>query len=233
MLYNSLYKNTTEKDGNMKIFNQLGIILGIFAMGEIISSLFSSVIKIPGAIMGMILLFLLLQFKVIKEEKIKDVADFLLNNMAIFFVPAGVSLINSLGLIGDNILVLVLTSTIATIIVMLATGMTVEFMINKKSLKSHEDDVEDEDGIPAVISDDKLSSTIVDALGGKINIVSIENCMTRLRVVVDNPNLINEKVLKDTGASGFVRPTKENIQIVYGLKVDQIASDVKAYLKSI
>ena len=57
--------------------------------------------------------------------------------------------------------------------------------------------------------------------------------MTRLRVVVDNPNLINEKVLKDTGASGFVRPTKENIQIVYGLKVDQIASDVKAYLKSI
>ena len=94
--------------------------------------------------MGMILLFLLLQFKVIKEEKIKDVADFLLNNMAIFFVPAGVSLINSLGLIGDNILVLVLTSTIATIIVMLATGMTVEFMINKKSLKSHEDDVEDE-----------------------------------------------------------------------------------------
>ena len=144
MLYNSLYKNTTEKDGNMKIFNQLGIILGIFAMGEIISSLFSSVIKIPGAIMGMILLFLLLQFKVIKEEKIKDVADFLLNNMAIFFVPAGVSLINSLGLIGDNILVLVLTSTIATIIVMLDTGMTVEFMINKKSLKSHEDDVEDE-----------------------------------------------------------------------------------------
>ena len=144
MLYNSLYKNTTEKDGNMKIFNQLGIILGIFAMGEIISSLFSSVIKVPGAIMGMILLFLLLQFKVIKEEKIKDVADFLLNNMAIFFVPAGVSLINSLGLIGDNILVLVLTSTIATIIVMLATGMTVEFMINKKSLKSHEDDVEDE-----------------------------------------------------------------------------------------
>ena len=96
-----------------------------------------------------------------------------------------------------------------------------------------EDDVEDEDGIPAVISDDKLSSTIVDALGGKINIVSIENCMTRLRVVVDNPNLINEKVLKDTGASGFVRPTKENIQIVYGLKVDQIASYVKAYLKSI
>lgn len=128
----------------MKILNQLGIILGILAGGEIISSLFSNFIKIPGSIAGMILLFLLLQFKIIKEEKIKDVADFLLNNMAIFFVPAGVSLINSLGLIGDNILVLVLSSTVATIIIMLATGMTVEFMINKKAVKLDEDNSDDE-----------------------------------------------------------------------------------------
>ena len=57
--------------------------------------------------------------------------------------------------------------------------------------------------------------------------------MTRLRVVVSNNKLVDEKTLKSTGASGFVKPTPENIQIVYGLKVDQIASDVKAYLKSI
>ena len=124
---------------------------------------------------------------------------------------------------------------IVGIIIALVYYFGFRYIITKFNIMTpgREDDVEDEDGIPAVISDDKLSSTIVDALGGKINIVSIENCMTRLRVVVDNPNLINEKVLKDTGASGFVRPTKENIQIVYGLKVDQIASDVKAYLKSI
>lgn len=128
----------------MKIFNQLGIILGIWAVGEIISSLLSSFIKIPGSIAGMILLFLLLKFKIIKEDKIKEVSDFLLNNMAIFFVPAGVSLINSLGLIGNNILVLVLCSTIATLIIMLSTGMTVEFMINRKSAKLHEDDYDDE-----------------------------------------------------------------------------------------
>lgn len=104
---------------------------------------------------------------------------------------------------------------------------------NIMTLGREEDDSEEEDGIPAVISNDELSSSIVNALGGKSNIISVENCMTRLRVVVDNPDLINEKILRDTGASGFVRPTKENIQIVYGLKVDQIASDVKAYLKSI
>ncbi len=127
----------------MRILNQLGIIFGILGVGEIISSLFSNFITIPGSIVGMIILFLLLQFKVIKEETIKDVADFLLSNMAIFFVPAGVSLINSFGLIKDNMMILILSGTIATIIIMLATGKTVEFMINKKELKSNEDDKDD------------------------------------------------------------------------------------------
>ncbi|WP_297132034.1 CidA/LrgA family protein [Terrisporobacter sp.] len=120
----------------MKIFNQLGIILGIWASGEIISSLFNSIINIPGTIIGMIILFLLLQFKIIKEETIKDVSDFLLNNMVIFFIPAGVSLIESLGLIKENILILILTGTVATIIIMVATGKTVDFMINKKISKN-------------------------------------------------------------------------------------------------
>ena len=128
----------------MKIFNQLGIIFGIWAVGELISSLCSSFIKIPGTIVGMIILFLLLQFKIIKEETIKDVADFLLSNMAIFFVPAGVSLINSLGLIGDNIIVLLLSATVATIVIMVATGKTVDIMINKKKVKLGEDDSDDE-----------------------------------------------------------------------------------------
>ena len=127
----------------MRILNQLGIIFGILGVGEIISSLFSNFITIPGSIVGMIILFLLLQFKVIKEETIKDVADFLLSNMAIFFVPAGVSLINSFGLIKDNMMILILSGTIDTIIIMLATGKTVEFMINKKELKSNEDDKDD------------------------------------------------------------------------------------------
>ena len=56
----------------MKIFNQLGIILGIWAVGELISSLLSNIITMPGTIIGMIILFLLLQFKIMKEETIKE-----------------------------------------------------------------------------------------------------------------------------------------------------------------
>ena len=128
----------------MKIFNQLGIIFGIWTGGELISSLCSSFIKIPGTIVGMIILFLLLQFKIIKEETIKDVADFLLSNMSIFFVPAGVSLINSLGLIGDNMVVLLLNVTVATMIIMLATGKTVDIMINKNEVKLGDNGSDDE-----------------------------------------------------------------------------------------
>ena len=124
----------------MKIFNQLGIILGIWAVVELVSSLLSNIITMPGTIIGMIILFLLLQFKIMKEETIKDVADFLLGNMAIFFVPAGVSLINSLGLITENMLVLLLSGTVATIIIMIVTGKIVEIMINKKDISSEDKD---------------------------------------------------------------------------------------------
>ena len=54
----------------MKILNQLAIILGLWALGEYISSFIQSVVVIPGSIIGMILLFILLKAKVIKLESI-------------------------------------------------------------------------------------------------------------------------------------------------------------------
>ena len=54
----------------MKIFNQIGILLGVWA-GEVVSQFIKNIINIPGSILGMIILFLLLQFKIISEEKIK------------------------------------------------------------------------------------------------------------------------------------------------------------------
>lgn len=117
----------------MKIFNQLALILGVWAIGEYISSFIKAIVVIPGSIIGMILLFILLQTKIIKLESIKEISDFFLENMAIFFIPAGVSLIKSLNLIADNILVLIITIGISTTIVMYITGFIVEKMIQKKA----------------------------------------------------------------------------------------------------
>jgi holin-like protein len=117
----------------MNKLNQLAIILGIWAVGEYISSFIQSVVIIPGSIIGMILLFLLLQFKAIKIDSIKEISDLFLDNMAMFFIPAGVSLINSLDLIADNIFVILISIILSTAIVMYITGIIVEKMIQKKS----------------------------------------------------------------------------------------------------
>ena len=60
----------------MKTLNQLAIILGLWALGEYISSFIQSVVVIPGSIIGMILLFILLKAKVIKLESINEVISF-------------------------------------------------------------------------------------------------------------------------------------------------------------
>ena len=119
----------------MKIFNQIGILLGVWAAGEVVSQFIKNIINIPGSILGMIILFLLLQLKIISEEKIKDVADFLLGNMGIFFIPAGVSLIQSLGLIKENAILLLSCIILINIAVMIGSGKSVEFMIKLKEKK--------------------------------------------------------------------------------------------------
>ncbi|WP_114108568.1 CidA/LrgA family protein [Clostridioides difficile] len=116
----------------MKVFNQLVIILSIWVIGEYISSFIQGIILIPGSIVGMLLLFLLLQFKVLDLSSIENVSGFFLDNMAIFFIPAGVSLIKSLDLIRENVLVLLLVICLSTLIVMYTTGIIVEKMIKNK-----------------------------------------------------------------------------------------------------
>ncbi|MCI6737531.1 MAG: CidA/LrgA family protein [Intestinibacter sp.] len=119
----------------MKFFNQIGILLGIWAAGEFISQLIKNVINIPGSIIGMIILFVLLESKILDESKIKDVADFFLGNMSLFFIPAGVSLIESLGLIKENAVLLLSCILIINVAVMIVSGRSVDLMIKLKEKK--------------------------------------------------------------------------------------------------
>lgn len=120
----------------MKVLRQLSLILVIWAVGEYISHFISEIVAIPGSIIGMILLFLLLQFKLIRVEQIKEVSNFFLDNLAFFFVPAGVSLISSLDIIKENALILIAIIVITTAIVMYVTAYVVEKTIKIKERKS-------------------------------------------------------------------------------------------------
>lgn len=75
-----------------------------------------------------------------------------------------------------------------------------------------------------------MAGTIVSALGGDENIKTITNCYTRLRLTLDNPQVVNEAVLRDeTGASGVIIKDK-NVQVVYGLQVNKVRRSVEEYL---
>ena len=76
----------------MKIIYQIGIIFSICWVSQIVEALLP--FAFPASVIGMVLLFVLLAFRVLKVEHIREKSDFLLANMAFFFVPAGVSIIN-------------------------------------------------------------------------------------------------------------------------------------------
>jgi len=70
------------------------------------------------------------------------------------------------------------------------------------------------------------AAQILAALGGDANIIDLEPCITRLRVEVMDPKLVNETALKATGAFGVVRSGKV-VQVVVGTEADTLASDIE------
>ena len=105
-----------------------------------------------------------------------------------------------------------------------------KFTIVKFDLKTpgREDDEEDEKNFVLANNDFTLvASSILEGLGGKENIVSIDNCVTRLRLEVKDQTLVNEKKIKSSGVSGIIRPGKTSVQVVVGTKVQFVADEFK------
>ena len=64
-------------------------------------------------------------------------------------------------------------------------------------------------------------------LAEKQNIVEIDNCISRLRLILKDSAKVNEKALKATGSLGLIRINEENVQVVYGAKVEKAAAELK------
>ncbi|WP_315072829.1 glucose PTS transporter subunit IIA [uncultured Clostridium sp.] len=76
---------------------------------------------------------------------------------------------------------------------------------------------------------DELSAMICRGLGGKKNISDVDCCVTRLRCTIHNAELVNEDLLKQTGASGVFH-RGSGVQIMYGPRVTVIKSNLEDYL---
>lgn len=109
------------------------------------------------------------------------------------------------------------------------------FAIVKFDLKTpgrEDDDVEAEKA--AVLANDdftQVASIVLQGLGGKGNITSLDNCITRLRIEVKDYTQVDEKKIKSAGISGVIRPSKTSVQVIVGTKVQFVADEMKKMLK--
>lgn len=106
------------------------------------------------------------------------------------------------------------------------------FAITKFNLKTpgREDDEDNDEELKAVLRNDNFSevaATVLEGLGGKANIKSIDNCITRLRVEVNDYTAVNEKKIKSAGVAGIIRPSKTSVQVVVGTQVQHVADEMK------
>ncbi len=110
----------------MKIICQCAVILGFLAIGELLGWLTG--VKLPSSIIGMLLLTLCLQIKLVKLKQVEIVANFLVKNLAFFFIPPGIALMLHLGIIKAQIVPIVVASVVSTVVVFMITGWVYQFV---------------------------------------------------------------------------------------------------------
>ena len=105
-----------------------------------------------------------------------------------------------------------------------------KILINKFNLKTpgrEDEDNEEELKIEASNSNHaEVAAIIYEALGGKDNVVSIDNCATRLRLEVKDSSIINDKKIKKV-AAGIIKPSKTDVQVIIGPLVEFVANEMK------
>ncbi len=111
-------------------------------------------------------------------------------------------------------------------------------MITKLNLKTpgREDYVENvgENQTVSPVSSNKkedsytaMARTILRGLGGAGNILSIDNCITRLRLEVKDITKVDDSVIRSSGAAGVIRPGKNSVQVIIGTTVQFVADEMK------
>ena len=122
------------------MIRQLAILFGCLALGELL--IYFTGIPLPSSIVGMLLLTLSLQLRVIRLEWVQTLADFLVANIGFFFVPPGVAIMCHFKLIKAEWLPIAVASVISTVLVLAVTGW-VHQLYGKAT---HSDFEEEEEG---------------------------------------------------------------------------------------
>lgn len=119
------YRSIRKKVNTMKILRQLLIIFFICAVCTAVSSF----IAFPASVLSLAVLLVLLLANVVKKEHIKETSEFLLSNMAFFFIPAGVKIMEEFSKFSSHIIPILIIIFISTVLTFAASAFTVSIMI--------------------------------------------------------------------------------------------------------
>ncbi|GAA0300314.1 PTS system N-acetylglucosamine-specific IIC component [Gracilibacillus halotolerans] len=108
------------------------------------------------------------------------------------------------------------------------------FLIVRLNLKTPGREEDDEEVLEAKTSPsssgDKyatMAEQIFEGLGGNENLISVDNCATRLRLEVEDADKIDEQKIKRTGVPGIQKTGKNSVQVIVGTQVQAVADEVK------
>lgn len=108
------------------------------------------------------------------------------------------------------------------------------FAIIKFNLKTpgreDEEETSEQKAVSETNSFTDMAVTVLEGLGGKENVKSLDCCVTRLRLEVEDATLVDEKKIKAAGIAGVIRPGKNTVQVVVGTKVQFVADEMKKLL---
>ncbi len=117
----------------MKFIKQFFIIICFSFLGELLNRIIP--LKIPASIYGLVLLFLALLFGFIKLPQVKETAHFLITIMPIMFIPPGVGLLESWGILREIWMPVFIISVVSTVLVMGISGTVTQMVIRSGKKK--------------------------------------------------------------------------------------------------
>jgi holin-like protein len=120
----TIFGNTQRPEANaVKIICQIAIIFTICWISQIVEAILP--FPFPASVIGMVLLLILLLVRALKVDHIREKSDFLLSNMAFFFIPAGVSIINYFDILASNLIPLLVICLVSTLLTFAVTAWAV------------------------------------------------------------------------------------------------------------
>ncbi|WP_287046733.1 CidA/LrgA family protein [Treponema sp.] len=122
----------------MKFLVQFLIIAAVSFAGEILNAVVP--LPIPASIYGIVILFVLLQCRIVKVSMVREASSFLIGIMPVLFIPAAAGLVESWGVISGSWIQYLVITLVTTVLVMVVSGAVTQFVIRRAKKRNGEND---------------------------------------------------------------------------------------------